>query len=475
MSKIVFINPPLFLEERYGELAQAGSMTPPLGLCGLAAVTREEGFETKIIDAAAQSLSHRDTVQRIVKTGFPYVGITATTLSIYSAGKLAGLIKKISPETIIIIGGCHVTALPEDTMKKFPSFDIGVLGEGEITIVNVLKALEQKKNLRKVKGIIFRKNKKLVKTMPQEILRDLDKLPLPAWDLLPNLISTYRPAAFNCQKLPSVSLITSRGCTGKCVFCSRAVAGIFWRGYSAKYIILMIKKLIRDYGIREVKIFDDNFVVSKERVREFCRLIKKERLNLSWSCSARIDLVNFEILKTMKDAGCWQIFYGIESGSQKVLDVLGKGIKLKEIERTVNFTNKAGIKVVGSFMVGNPCESLSTIRKTIDFAKRLPLNDFQMSIFTPLPGSEIYDTAGKYGVFDKDWRKMNLWYPVFIPYGLKKEDLWEYQKVAFREFYFRPRLMLSYFARIKSKEHLLALWGGLGALVKMQLKQNKSR
>lgn len=473
MAKIVFVNPPLFLEERYGELAQAGSMTPPLSLCDLAAVAREAGFETEIIDAAALSLNHRDTAQKILAASPLSVGITATTLSIYSAGKLAELIKRFSPKMVIIVGGCHVTALPEETMRRFSAFDIGVLGEGELTIVNILKALEGKKGLLCVKGIIFRRDKKLIKTEPGEVLKDLDSLPLPAWDLLPDLISCYRPAAFNCKKFPSVSLITSRGCNGKCIFCSRTVSGNFWRGYSAKYIIRMIKKLVKDYGVREVKIFDDNFVVSKERVREFCRLLKENKLDLSWSCSARTDLVNFEMLKSMRDAGCWQIFYGIESGSQKILDVLNKKTKLKEIEKTINFTKKVGIKTVGSFMVGNPLESSSTIKETIAFAKKLPLDDFQMSIFTPLPGSEIYSTARKYGTFDNDWRKMNLWYPVFVPSGFKKEDLWQYQKIAFRAFYFRPKIVLSYLMRIKSREHLSALWGGLAALIKMQLKPNK--
>ncbi len=213
MSKIIFVNPPLTLEEMYGKLAIAGSRDPPLGLCYLAAITKEKGYETKILDAPAMNFGIKRSLEYILKENPDYVGITAVTLSITKAAKLAKMIKNINKNIKIIIGGPHITGIPKKTMELFKEFDIGVIGEGEITIVELLDHLNNKKSLNKIKGIVYRKNGRIILNKRREFISNLDKLPLPAWSLLPNLAKTYIPSAFGYEKLPSNVLITSRGCS----------------------------------------------------------------------------------------------------------------------------------------------------------------------------------------------------------------------------------------------------------------------
>lgn len=467
MTDIVFVNPPLTLEERYGKLASGGSLLAPLGLATLAAITRNKGFKTEIIDSAALSLSYEKTADEILRRLPRYVGITATTIAIHNAAKLAQELKKRHRDTFIIIGGPHISSIPEDTLERFPQFDAGVIGEGDITIIEMLNALKENSDLKKVKGIIIRTNGSIERTPPRELLSDLDSLPLPAWDLLPDLTQYYRPAANSFYQLPSSGLVTSRGCPGKCTFCDRTVSGHKLRMHSAEYLIKMVKHLYFHYGVRDIIFHDDNFIAFRKRLYEFCEMLKEGHLKLSWSCTARVDMVTPELLKMMKQAGCWQIAYGIESGSQEILDFLKKGITLNQIRDALKFTRHAGIMNRGYFMIGVPTETIQTIRKTIDFLLELKLDDFHMSMYTPHPGTEISKSIDKYGTLDNDWKRFGGWHPVFIPHGLSREQLLYYHKLAFRKFYFRPRIICQYlFSILKDYKNILKLLLGVKGLLR---------
>jgi len=466
-KKVLFIQPPLTLTETYGKMARSRTMTPPLGLCSLAAVTRLEGYETKILDAEALRLSFEETVERIVEESPDYIGMTAVTISVGNAAKLAEMIKEHYRKTIIIIGGPHLTAVPEETMDKFRAFDIGVIGEGEVTIVELLNALAGGGNVESVKGLIIRDGENTKRTGPREFISDMDRLPMPAWDLLPELTSYYRTPTHNLSRTPSTSLLTSRGCTGRCLFCSRKVFGNRVRGYSAGYIIRMIRHLQKQYGIRDVIIFDDTFVMMRKRLVEFCNILLKERIDLTWACNARVDLVTPEILKLMRRAGCWQIGYGIESGSQKILDLLNKRTTIAQIERALGWTRNAGIRARGFFMIGSFGETEETIRQTMGLAKRLPIDEFQMSFFTPFPGSEAYRVARSYGETCDDWAKMSLWEPAFVPTGLTREKMVSFQRKAFLELYLRPKRIFSYLRRIRNWENLVKAFKGGATLLRL--------
>lgn len=446
---IVFVNPPISMKERYGKLSAGASYLPPLGLCYLAAVTRENGLDTKIVDSVALKLDYENTLSEILRNTPKYVGITASTISIFNAAKLAEIIKSQDDTIVVIIGGPHVTAVPQETMKKFPQFDIGVIGEGEVTIIDLLKTYNEGGNLEKVNGIVFRENDQLKLTNQRAFIRDLDSIPMPAWEMLPDLPKYYRSSAQNVKTMPSTSLVTTRGCPGKCIFCDRKVFGNYCRAPSADYFIKMIKHLHFNYGIRDIQMKDDTFTMLKHRLTEICQALIQEDLDLTWSCLARVDHVNPEILGLMRKAGCWQIQYGIESGSQKILDFLKKGVNLRQIEQAVRWTKESGISSMGFFMIGCPLETQETITETLEFAQKLDLDDFRLSVFTPFPGSEVYEIANQYGTFNNDWERLCEYKVNFVPNGLTKEILEKYYRKGYKQFYLRPKIVLSYLKRTR--------------------------
>ncbi len=465
MKKIVLVNPPLTLEERYGTLAKGGTSLPPLGLAILAAVIRQNSVSVGIVDAAVLNLSYNDTVREILKEEPNYVGITASTVSVHNAAKVTRMIKKARSNIITLLGGPHLTAIPEQTMRMFPEFDIGVIGEGERIIVRLLEALESKEQLSKVSGIVYRDGEAIVNTGRAEFIKDLDTLPMAAWELLPNFPFSYKSSVHKLGRWPTTSLVTSRGCPFKCRFCDNSVFGRKVRGYSAGYLVDMIKYLQKKYGIKDIFINDDNFVMLKRRLIEFCNLIKKEKLDLIWGCYSRVDSVTEEILKIMKSAGCWRISYGLESGAQEILNFYRKNETLEQMKSAIRWTKEAGIRAKGFFMMGNFLETEQTLRKTIDFAKKLSLDDFHATFLTPLPGSDIYSIADNYGTFDRDWKKMSMWFPVFVPHGLSQKILEKYRKKAFLEFYLRPSIIISYLKNIGSLTDVKKLLLGVYTLI----------
>jgi len=472
--KILFINPPLTIMERYGLKYQSGGQTPPLGLTNLAASLRERGFDVKILDGAALSLSCEEVAQLTIKKNPDFVGLTAVTSSIGNTSKVASLIKEHLNKVKIIIGGPHFTAIPEKTLQLYPQFDIGCFGESDYTISELISSLTAGKDLRQVKGLFLRENGNLLFTGLRERVRDLDNLPFPAWDLLPNLAKYYCPPVHTLKKIPASMLVTSRGCPGQCIFCDRSMFGNNVSFYSASYVMAMIKNLYQNYGIREIQFRDDNFVAIKKRLMELCNLLITEKLDIVWTCMGRADMINPEMLNMMKRAGCWQIWYGIESGSQKVLDVINKKITLEEIKKAVLETEKAGIEPCATFIIGHPTETEDSINATIKFSLSLPLKEAHFSFMTPFPGSLLYEKAGEFGTFNNDWKMLSGWFPVFVPKELTEDKLVFFNKQAFRKFYFRPRIVLSYLKKIKTLTHLRIYLNGFLALLEFLIKGRES-
>ena len=455
---ILFVNPPLTLKERYGHLSSGGSLMPPLGLCSLAATTRREGFKTTILDAPALCFTIEDTVEEVLKLNPRYLGLTAATVSIHSAGTVAQIVKSRNKDIKILLGGPHITAVPQKTMRIFQNFDIGVIGEGEKTVIVLLKILDAEReqdDLNKINGLIFRQNGELMLSPSREYIDNLDSIPNPAWDLLPELKNYYRPSILRGYHLPATGIITSRGCTGKCTFCDRSMFGSNLRANSAEYVVGLMEELHLRYGIKEIFIYDDNMMLFQRRLEEICDALIKRKLRLKWSCFARIDFALPRTLKMMKEAGCRLIAYGIESGEQEMLDFLQKNIRMEKIREVIKWTKQAGLIAEGLFMMGLPRETKKTMRATIDFAKSIPLDDIAVTIFTPLPGTKLYNGIDRYGQFNEDWQKMSQHYPVFIPEGLTREEILEFNNKALREFYLRPKMLPNLLRRIKSIRHLV--------------------
>ncbi|PIQ89631.1 MAG: hypothetical protein COV72_02115 [Candidatus Omnitrophica bacterium CG11_big_fil_rev_8_21_14_0_20_42_13] len=446
MYDIALVYPPVSIKGRYKKVA-TGHEVPPQPLIYLGAYLRKNNFKCKLIDANAFALDINETVKAVLEAGARCVGITTPTMLISTAAKLATKLKEKDAGITVIVGGPHITAVPEKTMELYKDIDIGVLGEGEVTIIELLHALKDKTGLESVRGIIYRGSTGLITTESRPYLQDLDMLPLPAWDMLPDILKHYQQSAARIDRLPNMSIITSRGCPFQCIFCARNVFGNVTRSHSADYILNMVKHLIKTYKVKSLSIEDENFVIYKKRLVEFCNRIIEEKIDITWDCASNINAVNEELLVLMKKAGCWQINYGIESGSQRILNFIKKGVTKESIENALTLTKKCGIQTKAYFIIGHPTETLESIQETIDFIKKIDLDIFQMSFMVPLPGAELYGIADKYGEFRNDWDDMNIWTPLFIPRGLTEEDLKRESKRAYREFYFRFKPAMTFLRR----------------------------
>lgn len=467
-TDIVLVDPPTSRKmKKYGRPNKSGCL-PYIGLLSIAAVLEKAGYSVKYIDAKALGLSVQECCHEVLKCRPRYVGITSITPTISIAARLSREIKAIL-DIPIILGGVHVTAVPDVTMGKYRIFDFAVLGEGESTIVELLEALDGSSPLEKVDGIAYRLNGQVLITKNREMIKNLDALPMPAWHLLPDLKKNYQQNFAGANRLPSNHLITSRGCYGKCIFCDRSVSGHLVRSHSVNYVMEMLDVLHNQYGIRDIAIHDEVFICKKKRTNEICDRLIEKQWDITWSCEARVNDIgdkDLDLLKKMKNAGCWRISYGIESGSQDILDFIKKDITIEQIERAVKLTKLAGIKVNGFFMIGHPTESKKSMISTINLLLKLDIDNFGLTYFIPYPGSYSYKIAKQYGHFKDDWESLRVDQPdVFIPHGIKEEELKYFRKLAYQKFYFRPRIIFSWIIAVRSPFDLFRLFMGFISLL----------
>lgn len=456
MKKVLLIFPPYSLEEEFAGLSAVGNMQPPLGIGYIGAVLEKAGFEVKIIDAPPLGWGQKKIVAEAKDWAPDYIGLSVSTVDFPKSVKLARTLKKVLAIPIII-GGPHVTALPEEVLA-YTCFDVGVLGEGEVTIVELIRSLAAGRRLSSVKGIAFREKGKVIKTLPRPFIDDLDGLPLPARHLMPKL-SLYHPTPATYKKLPVGSMITSRGCPNRCSFCFRGVFGHRWRFRSPLEVVGEMESLLDNFGAQEIRIWDDTFNADIDRVKEICRLIIKRGLRFSWTCLGRVNRADKKMFELMKKAGCWQISYGIESGNDLILASLQKGITKTMVKKAIELTYQTGIQSLGFFILGLPGETEATMRETIDFAKSLPLSAANFSLATPYPGTDLWFLARKAGFLTKvayDKLVVNLPpKPTFVPDGLSGERLLAYEKMAYREFYRRPKFLFRQLGQIQSLPELV--------------------
>jgi len=474
--KIMFINPGYSMGDLYGDFAESGNELPPQGLASLAAVTIRSGYDTAIMDCAALKMDIKAILNRLSEFRPDCVGITCTTTTMQNAGFIATEVKNHFPSVKIIVGGAHMTALAKDTLLKFPAIDIGVIGEGEEVLIELLDAIKSDKPLIQVSGIATRSSSdQVVVNTRKELISNIDTLPLPAWNLLPSIKKFYKPPGDSINRMPAVGLVTSRGCPGKCIFCDNLTYGRVFRPHSAGYVLRMIEDLVKNHGVREIYFQDDYFMASKKRLIEICNRLISANLDLTWTCTGRITKsIDDDLLKLMKRAGCWQICYGIESGSQSILDVIMKDINLEEIKFCVAKTRRSGLCVKGFFMLGNFMETEETMDKTIKFIRELPLTDFHMCYFVPYPGSPAYKTADNYGEFNKEWNKANLYTPeCFIPRGLTKDILKTKFKRCYSAHYFKLSVIFYYAKKIKDFKVIHKLFVSFIAFLRFYLSSNK--
>lgn len=376
--KVLLVNPTS--ANIYGAL---GNRYPPLGLAYLAAVTRERGYTVSIVDLDLEP-------EHPVDFGmWDVVGITSDTPRYPEALKVAKEAKKEG--CIVIMGGYHVSFRDEEALSS-GLVDYVVRGEGDEVFPALLEALDEGEP-EDVAGLSFRRNGRFVRTQNPLPPQDLDSLPLPARDLLP--MAKYRT---NLRGRPSTSVITSRGCPFNCHFCaSSAFGGLRWRPRSPSSVADEVEMLYRDYGYRAITFMDDNFTLSTKRVSEFIDELDRRGLDIYWYCFSRVDTIvrNPDLVRRMAEAGAVEIFLGLESGSQEVLNSYGKCTTVKQEKEAVEILRSCGIRSYGSFMIGGIRETRDMVERTIRLADELSLEAVQFSVLTPYPGTRLFEQARK--------------------------------------------------------------------------------
>ncbi|MDD5111952.1 MAG: radical SAM protein [Candidatus Altiarchaeota archaeon] len=435
---------------------------PPLGIASLAAFLRERKHEPMILDLA---VDQRDPVKVCGSFRPDYIGLSVSTPLLSDACSIAKKLKKKFPKARIIFGGPHPSTDVEGVLKN-DFVDYVIFGEGEEPLCELLDANEPPG----IKGLAFKRGGKIVVNPQRELIADLDSLPTPAYDMLD--VFAYPDHPLSAER-PNISIITSRGCPFGCTYCNKSVFGRTFRKMGYKKVVDQMEYLSKTYGMREFQIIDDIFTLDKERVRKICDEILKRNLKVKWMTpnGVRADSLDLDTLKLMKKAGCHYLYIGIESGSQRILDRIKKGLTLDQVRRAVNMVNDAGIRVGAFFMLGLPDETPEDMRKTIDFAKSLRLDSVKFGILVPLPGTEVFEEFRKKGFIKNFDYSMYFWHkePVFETDLISTKELFRHYKKAYREFYFRPRYLLGKLTSIRSASDVNNVLKGLRTVIKNQL------
>ena len=477
--KVLLTTPPYTLEDRYGKnLKHFGGDAEPLGLAYIAAAARKDGHDVEILDAPVQNFTPEMIAQKAKDDKFDLVGITGLTPAFGRVKATMEALKIISPDTITVIGGPHSSILPEETMKQLDA-DFIVIGEGENTIRELLTTIESKGDFHNVKGICFKENGIIIKTPSRPFEKDIDNLPLPARDLLPMekyfLTATRTNRSGFCG-----TVIVSRGCPFNCSFCSHTFGRTF-RHHSPARIISEIEELITQYKATQINLEADTLTIDKKFLSALCDSLIENNIHkkVKWTCESRADTIDEDILKKMKAAGCWQISLGVESGVDRLLNVLNKGETTEQILRASQLIKKSGISIRGFFMLGIPTETKEDSLETIEFAKKIDPDWAQFTLTIPYPGTPMYDKLkqnGEIKSFNWDdyrtwagWKESDLPY---IPEGRTKEELRHLQKYAMRSFYLRPKIFLRFLKKINSWNFFVKSLLGLLMLLKIKRSNN---
>ena len=442
--KIFLINPPARSVQR------ESIIVPPLGLMYIGAKLKKAGFNVKIKDAFAERMNWQDFTDYIKKARPDIMGIGGMSPVVDTSFRA---IKIARPYTRhIIMGGPHISLYKQKIFHMCPEIDFGVIGEGEETTLELIRALDHGKSIDGITGVVTAdiQNKK------RELIRDIDTIPFPDRDMVP-----YRLYRYPLLKDRYVTtMFTSRGCPYHCTFCDKSTFGSIWRPRSVENVLSEIDEIVNYDHIKSIIFYDDLFTLNKERVMALCEGILKQGYRFDWKCEGRVNLVDLEMLKLMKRAGCSINAYGVESGNQIGLDYLNKKTETEDIRRAFFLTRQAGIRTIAYFILGIPVESYRDEMNTIEFAKEIKPTYAQFSILSPYYGTRVYDDAVERGWYreidaqnptDKDFKR-----PVIISENWDIDRLQSILKTAHHRFYFRSRYIVRMILSIRSIHQLLS-------------------
>jgi len=445
MKKILLVNLPFEKIYEKTSLKGVAPSIPPLGLACIAGSLIEDKHEVNIFDFNLYEKGYNEFTEKIRSFNPDFVGITFVTPLIREADKITKIVKEINPKIVLIGGGPHCSSFPESSLNE-TSLDIAVIGEGDFVIKEIIK----KKTLAKIKGIAYRKGKKIIVNKRGDFIKNLDILPMPAFHLYEK--EKYKVSSAIARKNPVVWLETSRGCVFGCIYCNKSCFGRTFRAKSPERVLKEFI-LVKNLGFKEIHLTDDGFTTNLERVKKICDLLIENKVNMDWSTitGIRVDRVDRELLIKLKKAGCYRVYFGIESGNQEIINNIKKGITLEQVKNAVAWAKEAGLEVAGYFMIGLPGETEKTMQDTINFAKSLDLDLAKISITIPLPATEMFNNLESNNLIKThDWERFKFYSTpssIYNHQNLSWPVIEKYYKKFYREVFLNPRFI---FKRIKN-------------------------
>lgn len=426
----------------------------PLGTLYVAAMLQKARHEVMFFNGAFMS---NEEILRGVREFQPeFIGIYSTTFGWKKAKQAALDFRMIfGGQVFICAGGPYPIAAQERCLEDAGgAFDAVVTGEGEFTVLEMVERLREEKSLEGVQGVIYRERTKIGKNPPRPLITDLDSLPFPARELLGDA-NRYIPPPATYRRKPVAVLMTSRGCNRRCIYCfqldKERKSGIRYR--SVENVLQEIEHCVKQ-GYREIKFIDDTLAADYDRAMNLALEIKARRLDFTWFASACVNQVDKPLLKAFREAGCWAILFGAESGVQKNLNTIRKGTTLEQIRAAVKAAKDVGIRVSTPFIFGIPGETFEEGLQTIRFAIDLNPDIANFHALTPFPGTYLYDNLDKYGTMSEELTDFTYQGAAFIPHTMTREEILKLRQIAFRKFYARPSFILGRILELRSLNDL---------------------
>ncbi|OGA55147.1 MAG: B12-binding domain-containing radical SAM protein [Betaproteobacteria bacterium RIFCSPLOWO2_12_FULL_62_58] len=438
----------------------------PLGTLYVAACLLQAGHNVRLFNGAF--LTHEEILRQAREFKPEVAGIYATAFGWPGALKTAADLKRMDRSMFVCAGGPYPVAAQERCLANGAAhFDAVVTGEGEHTVVEILDRLAARRGLEGVLGVAFRQGERIIKNPPRPLIEDLDALPFPARALLEGAERCPPPPA-TYRRTPVATMITSRGCDRRCLFCfqidrERKAGRRGVRLRSVANVLLEIESCLKQ-GYREIKFLDDSFAADYDRAMQICQAIRARRLDFTWFASACVNQVDKPLLQAMKDAGCWAILMGAESGVQKNLNTLRKACTLDQIRQAVRAAKEVGLQVSTPFLFGIPGETFADGLKTIEFAIELDPDLTNFHCLTPFPGTDLHDRCEKYGRRSSELADYTYQGAAFAPYTMTREEIQQLRQLAFRRFYSRPAFLLRRLLQVRSLREVRIAARGLKSL-----------
>lgn len=473
---VLFIIPPFGFRKQGEKIQQKKGFMPPIGIALLGTIIDREGHDVKILDLQVEQFTEEELLAYVRHFQPHILCLSMLDATMKIVNHIFSIVKKQSPEIVTVCGGVHASIYPKETLDGNTDIDYVVYGEAELTLKELVATLEAKGDVHEVKGVYFREKNDFVFTGYRPLVQDLDQFPIPDRKFFD--LSKYVPTPNQYKRMPATNMITGRGCTySLCTFCFESTSYVREKGYrrvSVQRAIDEITSLQKEYGIREIIFWDDEFLMGAEWVEQFCDALIAQKVDIVWSCYGKVNFVKPERMKKMKKAGCWNVFFGLESGNQELLNFMKKGQTLDMMKNAVTWAHDAGIEVRGSFILGLPLETPEMGKKTVDFALSLDLDYGQFNLVTPFTGTEMYLACkgGTYGTFygEDDFEKYTTASVVFLPKDYQSEgQLLTLRDEAYRKFYIRPKYWWLKLRSINSMEDILRYWRGLVFLMEVRL------